>query len=513
MTRVLVLLCVAAAVLLAAPVPVLDEESYLAIGAQLDLLRPYHWWRPWPPWDGSAEADAFVYAHPPLFLQWVALCQGLGFGEIVTRLVAAVPMAALFAWSAARLIRRTCTRPSLAAACWLGTPIVLLGLQRGLMPDLMVAALGTAAVAGWREGLEEGASRGWLVAGGLALGLAAFTKYPALVLVPALIIHGARVGRLRSTVPFWIAALLPWCLGEGMLLMVYGRLHIWEVLSRASEISRGTGEGRALGVLVRLPLGVAALALLTRGTRWLWVPAFVLSGAVLLWAWPDDLDAWARGSVFAWALCGAALICALLGAAWRGWRRSEPDDLLLGLWALAVVGSVWLAHNFAAPRYLLPAVLPLAIVLVRAVGDSPMGRRLLWSGVALHACGGVAITMAEHRFFEAGATLADEVAAAHTEPGFYTGEWSFRWRMAHHGWTFYTGQAPSGAVVVAPVHGSPGELPVGWQALGRSGVQSDFPLRLVDDRSQVGLYAETLGVRPLGWDQGPVEEVVTWRVR
>ena len=123
------------------------------------------------------------------------------------------------------------------------------------------------------------------------------------------------------------------------------------------------------------------------------------------------------------------------------------------------------------------------------------------------------ITMAEHRYFEAGATLADEVAASHSEPGFYTGEWSFRWRMAHHGWTFYTGQAPHGAVVVAPTHGSPGALPSGWEEIGRSAVTAAFPLRLVDDPNHVGLYAETLGASPLGWGQGPVEEVITWRVR
>jgi 4-amino-4-deoxy-L-arabinose transferase-like glycosyltransferase len=494
-------------------VPVLDEESYLAIATQLDVLKPYHWWRPWPPWDGSSEPDAFVYAHPPLFLQWVALCRGLGFGEMMTRIAAAVPMAALFGLAASRLIRATTTRPSLAAACWLATPIVLLGLQRGLMPDLMVAALGTAAVAGWREGTQPGAGRGWLIAGGVALGLAAFTKYPALVLVPALLAHGWRTGTLKRTGPFWLAAAVPWCLGEAMLVMVYGRFHVWEVLSRASEISRGTGPGRALGVLVRLPLGVSVLALLARGQRWLWVAAFVLVAPVSLWAWPEGLTTAARCALFGWAMAGGVLVCFAVAAASRAWREADADTLLLGLWALAVVGAVWLAHNFAAPRYLLPAVLPLALLLVRAVGDTGRGRALLWAGVVLHLGGGILLTMAEHRYFEAGATLADEVVAAHPEGGFYTGEWTFRWRMAQHGWTFYTGDAPPGAIVVAPTHGSPGVLPGHWEPLDRFSVETDLPLRVLDDPHQIGLYAETLGVRPIGWQTGPIEEVIAWRVR
>ncbi len=513
MSRVLILLCIVAAVILAAPVPVLDEESYLAIGAQLDLLHPYHWWRPWPPWDGSAEPDAFVYAHPPLFLQWVSLCQGLGFGEMTTRIVAGVPMAGLFGASAARLIRRTSTRPSLAAAAWLGTPIVLLCLQRGLMPDLMVAALATCAVACWREATEPEAHRAWQVAGGLALGLAAFTKYPALVLVPALLIHGWRSGVLRGTGLFWLSAALPWCLGEAMLAMVYGRFHVWEVLSRASEISRGTGPGRALGILARLPLGVGVLALMTRGHRWIWVPAFVLAGMVSLWAWPEGLMAGARVMLFGTSLAGAALVCLAASATLRAWRTDDSDGLLLGLWALAVIGGVWLAHNFAAPRYLLPAVLPLALLLVRAVGDLPQGRLLLWAAVALHLVGGGMITKAEHQYFEAGSTLADEVVSELGPEGYYTGEWSFRWRMQQHGWTFYTGDAPPGSIVVAPIHGSPGELPSEWEQVRRFSVSSSLPLRLVDDTTQVGLYAETLGVIPIGWREGPLEEVVAWRVR
>jgi len=498
---------------LAAPVPVLDEESYLAISAQLDLLRPYHWWRPWPPWDGSAEPDAFVYAHPPLFLQWVALCRGLGFGEMITRIVAALPMAGMFGWAAARVIQRTSSRPPLAAALWLSAPIVLLCLQRGLMPDLMVAALGTVAIAGWLTAGEDGAHWGWQILGGLALGLACFTKYPALALVPALMLHGWRMGRLRAMLPFWLAAAVPWCIGELMLVMVYGRFHLWEVLTRASEISRGTGSGRALGLLVRLPLGVGVLALLTRGHRWVWVPAFVLAAAVSLWGWPQELQAASRGGLFVWAVAGAALVCFAATAALRGWRDRDGDTLLLGCWALAVVGGVWLAHNFAAPRYLLPAVLPLALLLVRAISDTPMGRTLLWTGAAVHLAGGLGLTMAEHRYFQAGSELADRVVERLGPTGFYTGEWSFRWRMAHHGWTFYTGDAPVGALVVAPTHGSPGALPTTWVEVDRFAVSSGLPLRVVDDSAQVGLYAETLGANPVGWSQGPVEEVIAWRVR
>ncbi|MCB9794013.1 MAG: hypothetical protein H6741_14960 [Alphaproteobacteria bacterium] len=49
-------------------------------------------------------------------------------------------------------------------------------------------------------------------------------------------------------------------------------------------------------------------------------------------------------------------------------------------------------------------------------------------------------------------------ALARGEPsGWFTGEWSFRWRMQELGWRFYAGQAlPSGALLARPANASPG---------------------------------------------------------
>ena len=509
-TRLSILLCLSVAVFLAASVPILDEESYLAITQNFDVLRPYHWWRPWPPWYGGSEPDAFVYAHPPLFLAWVAFWQNVAGGVVKTRLLAAVPVAALLGWSGGRLIDATCRRPKLALACWIGAPIVVLGLQRGLMPDLLVAALCTTAVVGWRGRSD----RKMAVLGGVALGLAAFTKYPALVLVPVFLLHGWRTARLAGSLPFWLGAAIPWLAGEGWLFVVYERVHLLEVLTRASEISRGSGEGRALALFVRLPLGVAVLGLLARGHRWLWLPAFVLAAAVNLWAWPEDLGDGQRATLFGFALLGALpLVVAGINVV-RGWRapEQESDRLLLSLWALAVLAGVWGVHNFAAPRYMLAAMLPLALLLVLELGDQPRARQLMWAGAAIHGVLALMLTVVEHRFFEAGADLA-RAAVVRFEPAAYTGEWSFRHEMDAAGARFYTGEAKPGEVVVGPTNSSPGELPSTWVELGSISADESMGFRVVDDSSHIGLYAETLGALPIGRSAHPIEEVTAWKVQ
>ena len=122
------------------------------------------------------------------------------------------------------------------------------------------------------------------------------------------------------------------------------------------------------------------------------------------------------------------------------------------------------------------------------------------------------LTVVEHRFFEAGADLA-RAAIVQFEPDAYTGEWSFRHEMDAAGTRFYTGNVEPGDVVVAPVNSSPGELPSGWEEIGRISADESTGFRVVDDSSNIGLYAETLGAIPIGRSQSPIEEVVAWTVR
>ncbi len=506
------------AVALTCPAPVLDEESYLDIAAQLPWGHPYDWWRPWPPWGAGREADAFVYAHPPLFLWWAKLWSSSGAPVRGVKIAAGLPWALLLGWSVGRLAEVTTRKPWLALAAWLTAPAVLLGLQRGLMPDLMVTALQTYAVVAWLEaGRAAAEKRGsWLRGAGVALALAALTKYPALMLVPVLLVHGRATGLLRRSGGAWVAFAVVFVGVEGWLALTYGRVHLVEVLTRAGEIPRGPLDGRALGVATRLALGVSVLPVLLPPLRRLLLPAVALAGGLVLLGAPGGTS---TGRLVVLALFAVPGVVAVL-AAGREWvspaaPRADVlprDGLLLGGWALAVVFGVVVGHNFAAPRYLLPAAAPLALILVRVVDRQPNGRALLWAGAALQGALALVVTTAEHHFFVAGEGVAGALAKQVEAPGLYTGEWSFRRRLDRAGWTFLATTTPApGDIVAAPVESSPAELPGDWVEVGREAA-GHFPVRVVDSAHGVGLYGETIGALPLGWRDGPLEEGILWQV-
>ena len=70
---------------------------------------------------------------------------------------------------------------------------------------------------------------------------------------------------------------------------------------------------------------------------------------------------------------------------------------------------------------------------------------------------------------------------------------------------------PSGSLIAAPLHSSPGELPPGLEPIHEASFGWS-PIRLLDAENGVGWYGESLGSLPLTWNPGPLEVATVWRV-
>ncbi len=542
--------CVAMVLLAAAKVPALDEESYLWLGRMLDPTDPYGWSRAWPPWDAT---NGFVYAHPPLFLLWMRALAPLQASLPALRIVAGAPFAWLLGWSVARLAAVTTHHPARASLAWLGSSIVVLGLQDSLMIDLPAVALLTAGVALWREALgapdEVGLLRGARL-GGLALGLAVCTKYSMAVVLPVLALHAVRLrsrpGVLRAGVELVLVVAGLGVAMEAVLAASYGGVHVWEVWSRRDEIPRGPMASRALGTLVRgALLPSAAVVLLARPAlgavgAGIGVAASIAVGEQLS---PAQAALLVTCSGLGGVLLARAVEAVLRGVARR--RKGDRDDAwLLGGWLLAVVGGVVVAHNFASARYLLPAAVPAAILVARSAEEVRHGKAVLAWTSALGGALALALALADARFSAAGSEVArlaqtriaamDEAPAGasttsaaaadvapvtaplrEAAPVRFSGEWSFRHAMESSGaQRLRPGErlAPCQWWVGVDSTGR-GEVPENGDPVARIESADSFPLRVVDATSRAGLYADTLGPLPFAWDAGPRRSIEAATVR
>ena len=127
-----------------------------------------------------------------------------------------------------------------------------------------------------------------------------------------------------------------------------------------------------------------------------------------------------------------------LGSLIAAFTKSDMDSWL-ATWALVVLVGVIGGHNFAAPRYSLPAMLPIAVLIfrqnLRPISPLVMGLVGL-SSVGLSCMIGVG----ERSYVKAAAELAETVTATHP-PGYFSGEWTFRYTLRQAGWKFWRGEA------------------------------------------------------------------------
>ena len=467
---------------LSQPLPVLDEESYLWIAENLSWSRPYDWPLPWPPFD----ENAYIYAHPPLFLWMVKAIQGWTSSVATMKVALAVPWQLLLTGSVAWLAIERSKHPWQMILVWGTMAGVALPSTRSLMPDLQVSALGTFAMTVWILAPRDFR---WMCLGGLALGLAAWTKYPALLLLIVPLMHP----RDRSATSTFVGTALGLVfIGECWLAWSYERFHLVEVLVRAPEIARGNVDTRLVGICNRLPVSGFALVFLSilhfgRGKY-----SLLMGFAVFGW--------WKAGDLGVQGVYGAALLTALGGQSIRSIFGKTP----VHTWGWIVFFGVLMVHNYASPRYWLLAMAPATLLLL----NTTTIRGLVWVAVLISGIGTYFLAQTEAIHAAESQKLAQQIQQEYPQADF-SGEWTFRWQMRTLRMDHIQQSQPKWVLLARNSSG-------GLTAPAKYELQRTFDgaphfLQMVSAEHSVGYYSETLGFWPIAWKDAPIEQVQVWK--
>lgn len=455
---------------------------------------------------------------------------------------------ALFALLAAAgmydLSRRFSQSPLMATLLLVSSPIFLLAAQ-SLMTDLPALALSLCGLSLFVRGVDRG-RRSCVLAAGLLLGLALVTRYSTFALIPLLPFYALGRGRLRDALPALGAAGAVFGLWSAQNLAVHGALHLFA----GARHYRLFFEGQSFDVLALVrktladaaalggtSLAAAALLLLARERRRLRVFGLAALAALFVFVLvPEGIDRLAAyGGLEILAVCLAfAAGVLLVFEAFAGARRETAADMapesrhdarFLALWlAISLLGAILLLP-FGAARYVLPALPPLALLLVRRWQRSFARSRAARAGLAvvvLQGVGlGVVLGLADAELAERYRLVAGELR--HDHPGsriWFVGEWGFRHYMRELGGRYLrsTSEKPGpGDFVVRPVIAGMHEIAPGLKRRAvlyhEVPLQSRWPVRLMSFDAKAGYYSHHWGYLPWAPSRAPLETIQIFEVR
>ena len=486
-------------------------------------------------WDDKLH-QGYELNNPPLtgYLMALGMLVG-GMWEVTLHAVEAV-MVFVAALAMFGLARRWCRHPWAVALLVLASPGFI--PSQNIMFDVTLLALWLAAAWAWVEGVER--DRAWLWRmGAILAGLAILTKYSALVLVPLLVAYALlrRRPRALSALVLTAAIVGGWAWHNNIY---YGQPHMLgrptppveleRLVTRSLTVVKAAGSMCLLGLLCPFMLGA-----FSRRRRWLIVmPLLVvaLGGTLATTALmlSDNgvfqhrlTEFHQRGMdtyiytllVMLLAMMGLGVLA--LGAAVMGSCRTDAQTggvgtvVFLWLWLLGVLGFNVLFSPFVALRNLLPALVPLVVLGVRAWDatadpERPRRRVALAVVVVLTAILGYAVGEGDRQYAQAYKNQAYRLAEM-LKP-----DAGRIWSVGYWGWGWYAKQAGFQAlrngrrdevregdkvVVAGGVHGDPTYLRVPMAGVTRHPMPlGGWPVLTVSRFYRVGFYGTHLDSVP-----------------
>jgi 4-amino-4-deoxy-L-arabinose transferase-like glycosyltransferase len=516
----------------------IDDALFLKAAAQIrrDPVRPFEFLVNWYGWE---EPFWHVFKNPPGFSYWLAAVETLfGPHEAVLHL-GALPFTVAAVLAAVALARRFAGQGAWVAAAWAASPAFLVSAAT-LMADVPSLALSLWGLVLWIRGADGDESRARRLGAALA-GLAVVVKYTAalgvatLALYSVVVAGGAR--RRRQLADLW-PAVLPAAGWSLLTLATHGRSHIIDALTVGGgglDPNPGWFAHRAIALLTFVAgtsvfaVVLALPALRTpRGRALAGVAAAIGAGAALgtpvVWS-PLGLP---PGTVPFTGVLAAAGALVMLLAFREGLAGRDGEGRFLAGWVALNLVYLWLWSWTIAARFVLPLMLPLAILLARAL-TRPGGPSRRSAGLLAAAAGGalavsVTVLIADAEvgdFYRRAVPQLGAQAQRERRQAHFVGAWGFQHYAERAGLAKLDRDLPRverGDIVLQPYYAANRDIPGSVTARLEALASLPAPRPTLDVHAMninvgAGFYSSTYGPLPFTRARLPAEGVLVWRVR
>ena len=410
-------------------------------------------------WRSTLTPMADEMKNPPLVCYYLAgAIMLLGRSEQALHLAMILPAVGLLLGTY-QLAKELGSRPLLASAATLATPVFLLSATTIMCDVLMVCAY-VWAVWFWVAGMKRD-RMGLLVVASLLVAASTLSKYFGVTLFPLLIAYGLMLRRRPG------AWLLPLLVPAAILIAyhlwtksLYGQGLLMDAAGYATK-HRWAGGGKMLAsVLTGLAFtggccaAVAFLAAVSAPRTTVIVAGTALvATATLLLAFDPVVDHSVRyaGSIrwwfivqlSFWSACGVAMIAMLIH---HTWQERSPEHVLLALWVLGTFCFAVFVNWNVAGRSILPMAPAAAILAARMwtrrlqreeATPRPVAPWRPWAalapaaGLAVIVCAADASLARTQR--DAAFQITDALGEQSDRNVYFTGHWGFQHYMEQQG--------------------------------------------------------------------------------
>ncbi len=472
----------------------------------------------------------FESTHPPLIPYYIRVVTHL-FGENIALLhFAFLPFLLLASLGLGDLVQRyTGHSPLLALGVTLGP--LFLPAATWLMTDAPLFAFWVAAIAAWERALAARgkAARAWTLVCVLATLAASFTAYQGLGILPLLLLRGWVAGHGRGALLVAVSAAAPLALWLFLIWLHYGIFPYFspprEELSIATEVGKGlVGENIWLKTRVlALYLGAGLffflpLALFFKG----WPARFYLILALCGWGWALTLNLFPEWTnlqrLFPGLLASLGLLALPLVAraveAGRSHPRDKPWLWMLLLWLLGIACFQLFLAAFAAPRYILPLLAPLLILLLTFIPRDGFARGLSLGALALSIAAGLVVALADEEY--ADAQRIDQLNLEEYGKIHFVGEKGMKYNGERAGWRYFMPGMENEVgylLVTSEIDriAIPAAMMERLEPVAEFPIPGRWPLRVMNREAKAGFYIHTRGLLPFSWSDRRLESFVLYK--
>jgi 4-amino-4-deoxy-L-arabinose transferase-like glycosyltransferase len=424
-------------------------------------------------WFGYTSPMTMAFDNPPLTSYYIALVTTItGWDEWGLHFAFLLPALAAV-WGTYALAQNYCQRPLIASLVVLFTPVFLISAT-SLMCDVTVLAFWVWTMVFFERGLRHNRIAAFLICGCLG-GLAVWTKYTALGLIPLLSVYGLLKIRRAG---WWIIAPIITFLFAGAYGWITYRLYGHNLLLSAANFASDSRANSYNISWEKMILGMAFLggcflpALFFSPLLWsrkiiLMMPCllaacllFIPRMGLLTW------HIWKQNNGLNWIFFLQVAVLTIAGAyillltAADLWRRHDAVSLLLLLWISGILVFTIRLNWVINGRSLLPAVPAIGILVARRLELRNPGfalgqfGRLLWP---LFPATVISLVLVKTDYDLAGVHRE----AAKTLAARYQGSGHTLWFLEHWGFQYYAEQLGARPLEIKSPHLKAGDIVIG----------------------------------------------------